>query len=77
MCCPTSCDKVWFSAKMAIFQVSVTYKVQLFSNIHDGFMASSIETSAKDTLGPIFGDNSKVTSCMKLQKTDISENCST
>ena len=40
-------------------------------------MAPSIETSAKDTLGPIFGDNSKVTSCMKLQKADISEICST
>ena len=48
----------------------------IFSNIFDDFMASSIKTIAKDTLGPIFGDNSKVTSCMKLQKTDISENCS-
>ena len=55
---------------MTIFQVGVT-------NIHVDIMASTIETSAKDTLGPIFGDNSKVTSCMKLQKTDISENCST
>ena len=55
---------------MTIFQVGVT-------NIHVDIMASTIETSAKDTLGPIFGDNSKVTSCMKLQKTDILENCST
>ena len=53
------------------------HRKTIFSNIYDDFMASSIETSAKDTLGPIFGDNSKVTSCMKLQKTDISENCST
>ena len=40
-------------------------------------MASSIKTSVKTTLGPIFGDISKVASCMKMQKTEISENCST
>ena len=40
-------------------------------------MASSIKTSVKTTLGLIFGDISIVPSYMKMQKTDISENCST
>ena len=39
-------------------------------------MASSIKTSVKTTLGPIFGDISIVPSCMKMQKTENSGNCS-
>ena len=39
-------------------------------------MASNIKTSVKTTLRPIFGDISIVTSCMKMQKTEIFENCS-
>ena len=39
-------------------------------------MASSIKTSAKDTLKPIFGDISIVSSCFKMQESDISENYS-
>ena len=39
---------------------------QLYTNRNDDFMTSSIKTSAKDTLRPIFGDISLVPSCMKM-----------
>ena len=40
-------------------------------------MASSIKTRPKTTLGPISGGTLLVPSCTNMQKTDISEICST
>ena len=40
-------------------------------------MPSSIKTSVKTILEPIFGNFSIVPSCMKMQEYDISEKCST
>ena len=65
-----------FLQKWPFWQVGVTNKVKLFTNRHGHFMASSIETRPKTTLGPISGGTLLVPSCTNMQKTDISEICS-
>ena len=54
----------------------VTNKVHIFTNIYDDFMTPSVKTKAKDTLRPIIGDISIVPSCIKIQESGKSENCS-